>query len=231
MKMGLGSLVTLAACAVFGPSVAGGEVPRPGGDSRPDAVFHELTEEAVFTEDGFRDATSALEGKARRGSPLCPDGLQAYAKSFFPKAVDVKVTPRCRVVAMGRSVIDVNPDSRQRGSGVLNGNFWVVVNSEATNLTDAAELVVMFGSFTGQIQVTDAAGRIIEILPGSMFTPTWVLPGFLKPHRAFFTGTFRLPFTVHHIAVYLSDHGRLIPVLPDERALGDPTVRLEVDFD
>jgi hypothetical protein len=31
--------------------------------------------------------------------------------------------------------------------------------------------------------------------------------------------------------VYLSDRGRLVPVLPDERALGDPTVRLEVDFD
>ena len=231
MKMGLGSLVTLAVFAVFVPSVAVGEASRPGGDSLPDAVFYELTEEAVFTEDGFRDATSALEGKARRGSPLCPNGLQAYAKKFFPKAVDVKVTPRCRVVAMGRSVIDVNPDSRQRGSGVINGNFWVVVNSAATNLTDAAELVVMFGSFTGQIQVTDEAGRIIEILPKSTFTPTWVLPGFLKPDRAPFTGTFRLPFTVHHVAVYLGDHGRLIPVLPDERALGDPTVRLEVDFD
>ena len=46
-----------------------------------------------------------------------------------------------------------------------------------------------------------------------------------------YISAFRLPFTVHHVAMYLSDRGSLIPVLPNERALGDPTVRLEVDFD
>lgn len=42
---------------------------------------------------------------------------------------------------------------------------------------------------------------------------------------------FRLPFKLHHIAVYMKDNGRPVPVRPDERALGDPTVRVEVNFD
>ena len=225
------SVVLLTGMTLLGTTLGTSEATHGGDGSRPDAVFYELTEEAVFTPDGFRDATSALEGKARHGSALCPDGLQAHAKRFFPEAVAVKITPRCRVVAIGRSVIDVNPDSPGFGSGEISGSFWVVVNSVATNLTDAAELVVMNGSFTGQVQVTDTAGRLIEILPGAAFTAKMVLPEFPLPPKAFFTGTFRLPFTVRHVAVYLSDRGRLVPVQPDERALGDPTVRLEVNFD
>jgi hypothetical protein len=227
----MSSVVLVTGATLLGLALGTSEATHGGDGSRPDAVFYELTEEAVFTPDGFRDATSSLEGKARQGSALCPHGLQAHAKRFFPPTVAVKTTPRCRVVALGRSVIDVNPESPEFGSGKISGSFWVVVNSVATNLTDAAELVVMAGTFAGQVQVTDAAGRLIEVLPGSMFTPVMTLPGFPKPPSASFTGTFRLPFTVHHVAVYLGEHGRLVPVLPDERALGDPTVRLEVDFD
>jgi hypothetical protein len=36
---------------------------------------------------------------------------------------------------------------------------------------------------------------------------------------------------VHHTAVYQSERGTPVPVLPNERALGDPTVRVEVHFD
>jgi hypothetical protein len=89
----------------------------------------------------------------------------------------------------------------------------------------------MNGTFAGKIQVADAEGHIIDILPGSTFTPTSVLPGFPLPLAATFTGKFRLPFTLHHFAVYENDRGRPVPVLPGERALGDPTVRVEVDFD
>jgi hypothetical protein len=230
MRTRMSSVVLVMGAILLGPALGTSEA--HGGDGpRPDAVFYELTEEAVFRPDGFRDATSALEGKARQGSPLCPRGLQAYAKRFFPKAVAVKTTPRCRVVAIGRSVIDMN-DGPQFGSGEISGTFWVVVNSVATNLTDAAELVVMTGSFAGQVQVRDLpTGRIIEILPGSVFVPAPALPKFPVPPSASFSGTFRLPFTVHHVAVYLTDRGGLVPVLPEERALGEPTVRLEVNFD
>lgn len=229
MRTRVSSAALVMGLILLGPMLGASEATH--GDSEPDAVFYELTEHATFTEDGFRDATSALEGKARRGSPLCPEGLQLFAKKFFTKDVDVKVSPRCRVVATGRSVIDVNRQSPGFGTGEISGNFWVVVNSEATNLTDAAELIVMFGSFQGRVQVADEAGRLIAILPGAQFEPMMVLPGFPMPASAGFTGTFRLPFTVRHVAVYLGDRGGVIPVLPNERALGDPTVRLEVHFD
>jgi hypothetical protein len=230
MWMRIGAAVLMTGATLLGPALRTSEATHRGDDSRPDAVFYELTEEAALRADGFREATSSLEGKARQGSALCPDGLQMHARRFFPTAVAVKTTPRCRVVATGHSVIDLNP-GLGFGSGEINGAFAVVVNSVATNLTDAAELVVMTGTFKGEVQVTDMAGRIIEILRGAMLKPEMVLPGFPKPPDASFTGTFRLPFTVHHIAVYLSDRGALVPVLPDERALGDPTVRLEINFD
>ena len=90
----------------------------------------------------------------------------------------------------------------------------------------------MAGSFKGSVQVIDPPeGHRIAVLPRSTFTPKWVLEGFTKPSAATFTGTFRLPFTVNDIAVYETDSGLLVPVLPNERALGRPNVRLEVAFD
>jgi hypothetical protein len=218
------SAVLLIAVVLLGPAL-GTSAATHGGGSLPDVVLYELSEHAVLT-DGFRLATSSLEGSARRGSPVCPDGLQAYAKAVFATVgVHVRLDPRCAIVAIGESQISLNDFG-----GQISGNFWVVVNSDATNLTDAQELVVMNGTFAGKIQA-DPDGHIIEILPGSTFTPTSALPGFPLPPAATFTGKFRLPFTLHHIAVYENDRGRPVPVLPGERALGEPTVRVEVDFD
>lgn len=45
-----------------------------------------------------------------------------------------------------------------------------------------------------------------------------------------FRGKFRPPFEVDHGAVYKEDSGDLVWVLANERALGDPTVRLEITF-
>jgi hypothetical protein len=226
MRTRVSSVALVMGLTLLGAALGTGEATHRGGGSGPDAVLYELSEHAVLT-DEFRLASSALEGSARRGSALCPDGLQAYAKALFAMAgVRVKVEPRCAVVAIGESRI-----SLKDFGGEISGNFWIVVNSDATNLTDAQELVIMNGTFIGKIQVTDEDGRIIAILPGSTFTPTSVLPGFPLPSAASFTGKFRLPFKVHHVAVYQNDRGRLEPVLPGERALGDPTVRLEVEFD
>jgi len=220
------SAVLVTAVAVLGAFPGTGEATH-GGGSHPDAVLYELTEHAVFN-DGLRLATSSLEGSARRGTPLCPEGLQAFAKAAFATAgIRVKIDPRCAVVAVGSSEISLTSFD-----GTISGKFWVVVNSDATNLTDAQELVIMSGSFKGTVQVIDPPdGHTIAVLPGSTFTPEWVLEGFPKPSPAAFSGTFRLPFTVHQIAVYETDRGRLVPVLPNERALGKPNVRLEVDFD
>ena len=223
--MRVSSIVLLAVFTLLGPALGASEATHDGDGSRPDALLYELTEHVVFA-DGLRLATSSLEGSARRGSALCPEGLQVYAKALFATVgVHVKVDPRCAVVALGDSQI-----SLKTFGGEISGNFWIVVNSDATNLTDAQELVIMNGTFAGTVQ-TDADGHTIEILPGSTFSPTSVLPGFPLPLVATFTGKFRLPFTHHHIAVYENDRGRPVPVLPNERALGDPTVRVEVDFD
>jgi hypothetical protein len=230
MRTRVSSLVLLVVLSVLGPTVATSEANEDEAAPRPDAVLYELMEEAQFTPDGFRVARSALEGKAGHGSPLCPEALQGYAKKFFKKNfhINVKLNPRCTVVAIGRSQINV-----QDGSGQINGDFWVVVNSDATNWTDAQELVIMNGAFAGDVQVTDRDGLIIAIRRGSTFTTTWVLPGFplQLPVTFTFTGKFRLPFTVQHTAVYKNDNGEPVPVLLDERALGAPTVRVEVTFD
>jgi hypothetical protein len=219
------SVVLVAAVTLMGLALRTSEATH-GGGGHPDAVLYELTEHVVLT-DTLRLASSSLEGSARRGSAVCPEGLQAYAKALFGMVgVHVRVDPRCRIVALSDSQI-----SLQSFGGQISGNFWVVVNSDATNLTDAQELIIMNGTFSGKIQVADADGHIIDILPGSTFTPTSVLPGFPLPSAGTFTGKFRLPFTLHHIAVYENDRGGRVPVLPGERALGDPTVRVEVDFD
>jgi hypothetical protein len=219
-----GSLFVLLAALVS--TVGIGEAGSPGPGPK-DAVLYELMEQAVFSEDGFRYATSALEGKVLRGMPLCPDGLQAYAKiAFATFGINVQLGARCTVVAIGKSQI-----SLADFSGKINGDFWVVVNSDATNLADAQELVIMNGTFAGDIQVTDPDGLIIDILPGAAFTPVGALPGFPLPDKASFSGKFRLPFKIHNIAAYKSDHGTPIPVRPDERALGDATVRVEIRFD
>src|SRR6058998_2609854 len=92
------SAVLVMAVALLGPTLRTSEATHGGGDSHPDAVLYELTEHAVFA-DGLRKATSALEGSARVGSALCPQGLQAYAQAVFATVdIHVKVDPRCAVV-------------------------------------------------------------------------------------------------------------------------------------
>lgn len=200
--------------------------PAPAAAAEPDAVLYELNEAAQFTSDNRRLAESGLEGKARRRTPLCPEGLMAYAEVLFATlGITVQDASRCTVVAFGWSDLDLGTFG-----GAIGGDFYVVVNSDATNLVDAPELVVMAGTFSGAIQVSDPDGLIIAITSGT-FTPTSTLPGFPLPAPATFTGTFRLPFKVHHLAVYKKDSGQPVPVRPDERALGDPTVRVEITFD
>src|SRR5882672_2314870 len=132
-----GSLLLLLAALVS--TVGTSEAGNLGGVTSKEAVLYELMEQAEFTEDGFRNATSALEGKVLRGTPICPDGLQAYAKiAFATVGIKVQVAPRCTVVAIGQSQINIVSDPP---SGKISGDFWIVVNSDATNLADAQELV------------------------------------------------------------------------------------------
>jgi hypothetical protein len=191
-------------------------------------VLYELNEEARFTahKNGrqHREASSGLEGKAKVGTPLCPAALMQHAEQVF-RAHQRRVNDasRCAVVAFGKSNLDVTDRDQGIVQGTIKGQIFVVVNSELTNLTDAPELVVMSGKFRGAVVVTDEA--IITITEATVTGDGFCTDG------CPFTGKFRQPFTVNGIAVYKKDDGDLVPVLPDERALGDPTVRVEITFD
>ena len=230
MKTRVGLIVLLVVFSVLGPTLGTSEGGGLGAHGK-DVVLYELNEQAQFTAANHRMATSGLEGKARRGTPLCTEGLMAHAELVFAQLqIIVKDASRCTVVAFGTSDLDLNTLQ-----GTIDGQLYVVVNSDRTNLTDAAELRVMTGMFRGTIEVTDPA--IITIKDGT-FEPTGLIgvdaEGAWCPDfgicEAPFTGKFRMPFKVHRIAVYKKDDGHLVPVLPDERALGDPTVRLEITF-
>jgi len=229
MNMRMGWIVLLAAVSALGPMLRSSEAGGRGPFFR-DVVLYELNEQARFTVVAgrlHRVAMSGLEGKARRGTPLCTEELMVHAeKLFMARQLTMKDASRCTVVAFGNSDLDVTDRDLGIVQGTIEGQLYVVVNSQLTNLTDAPELVVMSGSFKGTVVVTDAA--IITITEGTLTgdgAPPTFCPGGCK-----FTGTFRQPFTVHHVAVYMKDNRQLVPVLPDERALGDPTVRLEITF-
>jgi hypothetical protein len=234
MNMRMGWIVLLAAVSALGPMLRSSEAGGRGPLFR-DVVLYELNEQARFVIDPQnpqlppqRVATSGLEGKARRGTPLCPEHLMAYAETFYAQfGIVVQDASRCRVVAFGRSQLDTGTLR-----GTIGGDFYVVVNSDKTNFVDAPELFVMSGTFTGVIEVADDTGAIINITSGS-FDPTAILPGFLPglPQSESFRGKFRLPFKIHRVAVYKTDRGGVVPVGLDERALGDPTVRVEITFD
>jgi hypothetical protein len=231
MKTRVGSFVLFLVFAVLGPTLGTSEADDHGFTGKA-VVLYELNEQAQITELWHRIASSGLQGKAARGTPLCSETMMAYAETFYLVhfRITVKDASRCSVVAFGQSDLDLSSFPFE---GTIGGAFYVVVNSDLTNLTDAPELFVMAGTFEGNIQVSDPDRVIIDIRRTSTFTPTDVLPGFPGgvPPAATFTGKFRLPFKLHHIAVYKSDSGRPVAVRPDERALGEPTVRVEVNFD
>jgi hypothetical protein len=226
MKARVSSIMLLVVFSVLGlilPTSEAGDHASPGRD----VVLYELNEQARFTVDReghwHRVATSGLEGKARRGTPLCPEGLVDHAEQLFKTLKKtVKDASRCTVVAFGNSDLDLGTLQ-----GTIDGQAYVVVNSDRTNLTDAAELVVMSVRFSGTIEVTDLV--IVTITNGTFIgiDPQSLCPG---PAGCKFTGKFRQPFEVQHGAVYKKDSGDLVWVRANERALGDPTVRLEITF-
>lgn len=231
MKTRVGSIVLLATTLVLGPALQSSEA---GGSrlSHRDVVLYELNEQAMFVDPDKPDdpdpkklhriATSGLQGKAKRGTPLCSEALMVHAEQVFKERKrTVKDPSQCTVVAFGNSDLDL-----ATLQGKIDGQIYVVINSELTNLVDAPELVVMSGEFTGAIAVTDLV--IITITDGTL--TGGVVPPTFCPAGCKFTGKFRQPFKVRHWAVYKKDNGDLVPVLPDERALGDPTVRLEITF-
>jgi hypothetical protein len=220
---------------------------------RVDANLYEVTENMTlddFEKPTLRSATAALQGTARLGSPLCPAALVELLANPLVGLL-VRADKPCTITALGSD--EVNTET---GRGTLTGTFQVVINLD--NTTDAPEFVVMTGTFTGDMQVlVDMSANPPKQLPLIALTNGRMTPGDVLNvpieylgamgldsasfAPASFTGTFRLPFSVdrrgnrfkahpHRDAYYLGDRGQLIRVQPDERSLGFPTVRVEIDF-
>jgi hypothetical protein len=223
-----------------------------GQSKKVDAKLYEVTENMSLDKllmPTLRSATAALQGTAKLDSPLCPVELVRF---LVENGLPARVDKPCTVTAVGNDMIHT-----ETGSGTVKGTFAVVINLD--NLTDAPEFVAMTGKFEGLMRVVvDMSVNPPRTLPlinlnNGTFTPEAVLGVpismiddvfHLDPTKfapAPFTGVFRLPFTVDNRgwrhrahssneAFYLGDHGQLIKVQPDERSLGFPTVRVEIDF-
>ena len=177
-----------------------------------DATLYELTEnmKLVGEDSPRRKATSELMGTAKAGTPLCP----------LP--VD------CTINATGSDKISV-----ETGLGTFSGTYTVVIQDN--NAVDSPEYVVARGKFKGKMNFSPA------IVGG---WPYGTVDGTLDPQggghrdRVPFTGTFFLPFTIpgdpSGTAYYLdfnplNPYG-VVPVADNQRALGYPTVKFEINF-
>lgn len=201
-----------------------------------DATLYEVTEDVLFYDvygnlvtgpnqmPVRRVAKSAIEGTAAAGSAICP-----------------MLTP-CYIVASGKNSLDLNT-----GQGPFNGTFTVVVNEPGS--VDAPEVVIGGGVFEGEMDLAPALW--FRATNGAAGEPTgsikngwWCTAG---GYCGSLNVTFRLPVSSkgvlknldkkfarvpgggHLPAFYVVD-GKRVPVRNNERALGFPTVRVEVDF-
>lgn len=222
-------------------------VSGPGRASAADATLYELTENmSILLDDGVkhRRAISSLTGWAALGTPLCPSALVA---AFNPGA------SMCVVNATGSDNIDTTS-----GKGDFKGTFAVVVQGD--NATDAPELVVLKGRFSGKMDFSPAL--LMGVPYGTVSGVMKVTQGGRFP----FTGVFRLPFPANYAgpetggatlrqlfcplspsanpyAPYFGGYdlayvgtsngaanGQCIDIAPNELSLGTPLVRFEITF-
>jgi hypothetical protein len=206
-------VVMLVACAwLFGPAVAAAQ----------EAVLYELTENAKLTHSGGvhgRHAYAALQGWAKFGTPICPSELMF-------------TNPRrqtCTVTAVGYDDV-----SLITGKGKIWGSWATVVQFD--NEVDAPEATVLTGTFEGEIDLSPVLAKVAPL--GYVTNGVFTIDGTDAQYS--FSGTFRLPFSLERArrgrvddrgnAFYLADDGRRVHVKTNERALGWPLVRFEVDF-
>jgi hypothetical protein len=197
-----------------------------------DALLYEVTEDMYLKDaagqfvrspvaDGRRMAVARLSGWAKLGSPLCPAWVQYVVPGI----------KQCTVNASGADDL-----SLATGKGTLAGTYTVTVQDN--NQTDAAEFVVMSGTFKGDADLSLAfAGTPLGFIANGVLTVDGATG------TAFtFRATFRLPFAMdwtgkrgqvkrNRGAYYLGNDGQPFPVRYDEKSLGIATVRIEILFD
>jgi hypothetical protein len=205
--------------------------PAPALAKDADAVLYEVTEDMYLKDalgnfvtsvvpGGRRTAVAQLSGWAKIGTPICP----SWVRLVVPKA------KRCAINATGADDL-----SLATGVGTLKGTFAVVIQGD--NPTDAAEFVIMTGTFQGD---ADLSLSLTGVAPLGYITNGVAAidaTGDGQPDL-----TFKLPFAIDLVgrrqawwrgareAFYLDDHFKPVEVKDNERSLGAPTVRLEINF-
>jgi hypothetical protein len=221
---GAGILLLLSGLTVAAPGYAVAEPPVP----KSDAVLYETTENMSIRalHGGRRQATSALLGRALRGTALCPEHLVEVVEPL---------AKYCTLNATGSDNISLTT-----GLGQFGGQVTVVVQ-EVNPLTgnptpDSPEVVVARGRFTGRMDFSPAIVGVPDGHGGFMQLPLGTVVGHLSldgfSKRVPFTGVFRLPFLNGETPLYLLDPETFVvePVAPNEMAIGYPAVRFEISF-
>jgi hypothetical protein len=182
-----------------------------------DGVLYEVTEAVKVTGKGsaFKSSTATLTGDIAAGTPLCP----AWVAERLGMAA-------CMIVVRAIGKAD-----DATGIGPAKGEFDIVVQD--WNSVDAPEIVVMKGVLSGTIDLSRAFAKQQPL--GSIagkFNATGLSNSVMAGVKAegTFTGTFRLPFREHGKPSYLLDDGSIVQAQPQEMALGQALVRLEVTF-
>lgn len=203
-------------------------VPDPTGQSPTgliDALTGDVTIPAVIP--ARRVATSELQGVAAFPSPLCP----VAALITIPKLKE------CTVTATGHSDV-----SLATGMGTFSGTNATVIQLD--NSIDSPEWGLQMGSFYGGLSFQPPLGFSTDAflkIGGSVDDAKLCHENNGGTNCIPFNATFRQPFAMsangHHVkprrgqdAFYLRDNGKLQPVRQDERAVGWPTVRFEINF-
>jgi hypothetical protein len=225
----------LFAGGLVAPGYAAAQPPVPATGATLYETTENLSMKALAS--GRRKATSELLGFAVRGTPLCPEELLQAIQS---------TATYCTLNATGSDNI-----SLKTGKGDFNGTVTVVVQ-EVNPVTgvatpDSPEVVIARGRFTGKMDFSPA---VLEQIPLGSVRGHLTLNGLTR--RLPFTGIFRLPFVLavpasaevkavaQDTAWYLlgtpdslllsTAELLIVPVAPNEMAIGYPAVRFEISF-
>ncbi|OLC12050.1 MAG: hypothetical protein AUH29_17610 [Candidatus Rokubacteria bacterium 13_1_40CM_69_27] len=211
------SLVLLGTAVTASPAVA---------VAQPNATLYEVTETMSLKGGKMvrRLAVAALSGTVDAGTALCPAEL-----------ADALGVTKCSINAIAHDNVNL-----ATGRGPISGTFAIVVQD--MNTTDGPEVVIVRGTVTGQVDISPAVFSNVPL--GTLLEGTWsatgVRGGPMEGFRAqgTLTGTFRLPFEIAPgVAAYMLNpftfpaDGSFDFVLPKERSLDEPTVRLEINFE
>jgi len=183
MKTRVSALVPFVVFAVLGPTLGTSEADDHGFPDKA-VVLYELNEQAQITATKHRIASSGLEGKARRGTPLCTEELMVHAeKLFMARQLTMKDAGRCTVVAFGNSDLDVTDRDLGIVQGTIEGQLYVVVNSKLTNLTEKGQIVYGLGDFP------DPMDSDVDYVAKTPYTNRHEVVTGSKPDGRAYTGT------------------------------------------